>query len=86
MRFAFLSECWKRLILSKTPPTITRRVIYMIGRPTAYSTQKARTQLGWKPKMGIREGIQQALEWFVSLPQNKHIKIKTPVLADVKAN
>ncbi len=80
MRFAFLSECWKRLIFSKTPPTITRRAIYLIGRSTQYSTQKARAQLGWKPQVPIQEGVRRTLEWFVSLPANKDIAIKAPVL------
>jgi nucleoside-diphosphate-sugar epimerase len=80
MRFAFLSECWKRMIFSKTPPTITRRAIYLIGRSTQYSTQKARTELGWKPQVTIQEGVRRTLEWFTSLPENKHISIKTPVV------
>jgi nucleoside-diphosphate-sugar epimerase len=80
IRFAFLQECWKRLIFSKKPPTITRRAIYLIGRSTLYSTEKARTQLGWKPEINIREGVRRTLEWFVSLPENKHIAIKEPVL------
>lgn len=80
MRFAFLSECWKRLIFSKTPPTITRRAIYLIGRSTRYSTQKARTELGWLPRVPIQEGVRRTLEWFVSLPENRDLKIKEPVL------
>lgn len=80
IRFAFLSECWKKLIMSTTPPTITRRAIYLIGRSTRYSTQKARTELGWKPQVPIREGVLKTLEWFTSLPENRDIKIKAPVL------
>jgi 2-alkyl-3-oxoalkanoate reductase len=80
IRFAFLQEAWKRLIGSKAPPRITRRAIYLIGRSTAYSTEKAEKQLGWKRQVGIREGIQRTLEWFVRLPENAHIKIKAPVL------
>lgn len=81
IRWAFLQECWKRLIFSKKPPTITRRAIYLIGRSTQYSIEKARTQLGWKPEIDIREGVRRTLEWFVSLPENKHIKIKEPILS-----
>jgi nucleoside-diphosphate-sugar epimerase len=81
LRFAFLSECWKAMIFSKSPPAITRRAIYLIGRSTQFSTQKARTQLGWKPQVTIQEGVRRTLEWFTSLPENKHLKFKTPVLA-----
>jgi nucleoside-diphosphate-sugar epimerase len=71
---------FKRSIFSKSPPRITRRAIYLIGRSTQYSTEKARTQLGWKPEVDIREGVRRTLEWFVSLPENRHIAIKEPVL------
>jgi dTDP-D-glucose 4,6-dehydratase len=45
-----------------------------------YSTEKAKTQLGWKPQINIREGVRRTLEWFVSLPENCHMAIKAPVL------
>jgi 2-alkyl-3-oxoalkanoate reductase len=80
IRFAFLQECWKRLIGSTTPPRITRRAIYLIGRSTAFSTQKAERELGWRRDVDIRDGIKRTLEWFVSLPENRHLAIKTPVL------
>ncbi|MBI2804284.1 MAG: NAD-dependent epimerase/dehydratase family protein [Planctomycetes bacterium] len=76
IRFAFVLEAWKRLIGSAKPPTITRRAIYLIGRSTAFSTEKAETQLGWKREVGIQEGVQRTLEWYVSLPENRHIAIK----------
>ena len=80
IRFAFVQECWKRLIGSATPPRITRRAIYLIGRSTAYSTEKAEKELGWKRQIDIHDGIKQTLEWFVSLPENRHLAIKSPVL------
>ena len=80
IRWAFVLECCKRMVFSKRPPTITRRAIYLIGRSTRYSSEKARTQLGWKPQIDIREGVKRTLEWFVSLPENQHIRIKEPVL------
>jgi len=81
IRWAFVLECAKRMVFAKKPPTITRRAIYLIGRSTQYSIEKARTQLGWKPEVGIQEGVKRTLEWFTSLPENRHIAIKTPVLA-----
>jgi 2-alkyl-3-oxoalkanoate reductase len=85
IRWAFLLEATGKLLRRSKPPTITRRAIYLIGRSTAYSTQKARTQLGWKPQVTIQEGVRRTLEWFCSLPQNQHLQIKTPVLPEVKA-
>jgi 2-alkyl-3-oxoalkanoate reductase len=80
IRFAFVQEAIARVLRRAKPPTITRRAVYLIGRSTHYSTQKARTQLGWMPRVDIREGVRRTLEWFVSLPANRHIEIKMPVL------
>ena len=80
IRFAFLQECWKRLIGSATPPRITRRAIYLIGRSTAYATEKAEKELGWRREVEIRAGIKRTLEWFVSLPANRDLAVKMPVL------
>ena len=78
IRFAFMQECIARLLRRAKPPTITRRAIYLIGRSTQYSTQKARMQLGWTPRVDIHEGIRRTLEWFVALPENRHLTIKAP--------
>ena len=86
IRFAFVQELFKRMIFSKKPPRITRRAIYLIGRSTQYSTEKARTWLDWKPEIDIREGVRRTLEWFVSLPENQHLQIKEPVLAPLSAS
>ena len=80
IRYAFVLEAIAKLLRRAKPPTITRRAIYLIGRSTQYSTLKARTQLGWKPRVDIQEGIRRTLEWFVGLPENKHLSVKMPVL------
>jgi nucleoside-diphosphate-sugar epimerase len=64
MRTALISEALARLCRCKNPPRITRRAIFLIGRPTCYSTAKARSQLGWAPRVGIQEGVRRSLEWF----------------------
>jgi nucleoside-diphosphate-sugar epimerase len=64
MRFAFMKEFFARLFCKKTPPTVTRRAIFLIGRPTQYSIQKARTELGWQPRMPIQEGMRRSMEWY----------------------
>jgi 2-alkyl-3-oxoalkanoate reductase len=86
IRYAFVLEAIAKLLRRSKPPTITRRAIYLIGRSTQYSTEKARVQLGWKPQVNIAEGVRRTLEWFCSLPENQHIAVKAPVLADVKGN
>jgi nucleoside-diphosphate-sugar epimerase len=84
IRFAFVKELIARLLRRDRPPTITRRAIYLIGRSTQFSTEKAYSQLKWKPQVNIQEGIRRTLQWYCSLPENRQIQIKTPVLTDVR--
>jgi len=60
----FLSEVIGHIIRIKRPPHITRYGVSLVGRSTAFSTAKARTQLGWKPRVSIEDGLYEALEWF----------------------
>lgn len=64
MRFAFLKEAFAKLLGKKKPPAITRRAIYLIGRPTQFDIARAGRELGWRPEIGIQEGIRRSLEWF----------------------
>ena len=72
LRFAFLQEAIARLLGRSKPPTITRRAVFLIGRPPQYSTSKAQTHLGWQPKVGIQEGIRRSLEWYFA---GKDVKV-----------
>ncbi len=64
MRTAFAMEAFARLCRLTNPPRITRRAIYLIGRPTNYSVTKAKTQLGWQPRVPIQVGVPRALAWY----------------------
>jgi len=64
MRTAFLFECIARVLRFKNPPRITRRAVYLIGRPTYYSIAKAKAQLGWAPRVKIEEGVRQSMAWY----------------------
>ncbi len=64
IRFAFVKEAIARLFRRTKPPTITRRAVYLVGRSTQYSIAKARRELGWSPRMPIRDGIQRAVQWY----------------------
>jgi nucleoside-diphosphate-sugar epimerase len=61
---AFMQEAFAKATFRKRPPTITRRAIYLVGRPPQFSTAKAREQLGWKPQVAIEEGVRRTLEWL----------------------
>jgi nucleoside-diphosphate-sugar epimerase len=64
MRSALVAESLARLCRFKDPPRITRRAIFLIGRPTYYSIAKARSQLGWVPRVRIQEGVRRSMEWY----------------------
>ncbi len=83
LRFAWVQEAMAKLLGRAKPPRITRRAIYLIGRPTQYRIDKAVQQLGWKPEVGIQEGVQRTLAWFTSLPEYRHLQINVPILPNV---
>lgn len=63
---AWLIEALYRLRMSKKPPFITRYAAWLLGRRTLYSTEKARRELGWQPRVEYSEGIRNTVEWFRS--------------------
>jgi 2-alkyl-3-oxoalkanoate reductase len=66
----FLSEIIGKMIFLKRRPHITRYAVGIVGRPTLYSTAKARTQLGWEPRVKAPEGLKLSLDWFRNQPGN----------------
>ena len=47
------------------PPRVTRYGAWLLGRYLEYSTEKARTRLGWQPAIGYRESIERSIRWFL---------------------
>jgi nucleoside-diphosphate-sugar epimerase len=64
----FLSELIGKAIFLKRPPHLTRYGAALVGRPTRFTTAKARTQLGWRPRVSAREGIRLTLDWLRTVP------------------
>jgi len=65
----FLSELVGRIIRLRRPPHMTRYAVALIGRSTRFSIAKARTQLDWQPRVGVREGLQRTLDWYNTTQQ-----------------
>ncbi len=61
----FLLELQDRLLRRSRPPRITRYGAWLLGRHLEYSTEKARTRLGWLPARGYRESIERTVQWFL---------------------
>ena len=61
---AFLMETKGRLLRQSRPPWVTRYATWLMGRELVYSTEKARTRLGWTPGLTYRESIFRTVQWL----------------------
>jgi nucleoside-diphosphate-sugar epimerase len=50
--------------LTHTRPLVTQLGAMMFGTDNRHSIEKARCELGYEPKVDLRDGIQLAAEWF----------------------
>jgi 2-alkyl-3-oxoalkanoate reductase len=46
------------------PPRITQASVKFAGLNLDFATGKARTRLGWEPRVGFDEGMAKALDWY----------------------
>jgi nucleoside-diphosphate-sugar epimerase len=54
----------KLALVTRTKPIVTRVGAMMFGTDNRHSVEKARRELGYEPKVDIREGIRLAAAWF----------------------
>jgi nucleoside-diphosphate-sugar epimerase len=62
--FAFAFEAKGRLLRQARPPWVTRYATWLMGRNLHYSTEKARTRLGWEPRLTYRESVERTVRWL----------------------
>ena len=62
-----LLEVYGQLIRSRRPPLIMRYATWLLGRNLRYSTEKARTRLGWTPRLTYQQSIDRTVAWFDGL-------------------
>jgi nucleoside-diphosphate-sugar epimerase len=62
----FIAELVARAIRLGRPPHFTRYVVALVGRSTRYSIERARTELGWSPRVPAAEGLRRTLDWYRS--------------------
>src|SRR5438128_4277610 len=53
----------KVALIAHTRPIVTRLGVMMFGTDTRHSVEKARSELGYEPKVDIRQGIRLAAAW-----------------------
>lgn len=63
---AFVFECIGHLLHQKRPPLITRYAVWLMGRHTFFSAEKARQELGWKSTVSYEEGIPMTIRWYLN--------------------
>jgi nucleoside-diphosphate-sugar epimerase len=61
---AFGLECIGHLFKLKKPPMITRYAVWLMGRHTFFSADKARRELGWKSTINYEDGIPATIRWY----------------------
>ena len=59
----FMMELFGHLFRTRRPPLVTRYSVWLIGRQCFFSSEKARSQLGWRPTIDYDEGIERAVKW-----------------------
>lgn len=60
----FVLECIGHLFRLKQPPMITRYAVWLMGRRTFFSAEKARRELGWKSTVSYQEGVSKTIAWL----------------------
>ncbi|MCA1686805.1 MAG: NAD-dependent epimerase/dehydratase family protein, partial [Planctomycetia bacterium] len=61
---AFAFEAKGRLLRQPRPPWVTRYATWLMGRHLEYSTEKARTRLGWAPALTYPDSIRRTVRWL----------------------
>lgn len=60
----FVLECLGHLLGWRHPPFITRYAVWLMGRRSYFSAEKARRRLGWQPTVTYEVGIPMTVRWY----------------------
>lgn len=61
----FVLECLGHLLRSRKPPFITRYAVWLMGRRSFFSAEKARRELGWTSTVPYEEGVPRTVAWYL---------------------
>ncbi|HOT19924.1 MAG TPA: epimerase, partial [Spirochaetota bacterium] len=57
---------WKTLNIEKRP-LLTTYTVKNLGSRLQFSIDKAKRELGWKPKVSFQEGFARTMDWLKTL-------------------
>jgi nucleoside-diphosphate-sugar epimerase len=49
-------------------PLLSRQAVQVLGLDQSFSNRRARELLGWQPRVGYQEGLEQTVRWLRSAP------------------
>ncbi len=68
-RFAYAVGLFSELvgfaIRLRRPPHLTRHGVAVIGRPPRFRAEKAFEHFGWRPEVGVEEGLRETIAWLL---------------------
>jgi nucleoside-diphosphate-sugar epimerase len=60
----FMLECVGRLFRWRKPPFVTRYAVWLMGRRSYFSAEKARRVLKWQPQVTYDVGVPRTVKWY----------------------
>ncbi|MFH1748473.1 MAG: NAD-dependent epimerase/dehydratase family protein [Planctomycetota bacterium] len=61
----FILECLGHLFCWKKPPFVTRYAVWLMGRRSYFSAEKARKMLDWQPTVTYEVGVPLTIKWYL---------------------
>jgi nucleoside-diphosphate-sugar epimerase len=65
----FVLECVGHMANSPKPPFITRYAVWLMGRRSFFSAEKARRELGWQSRVSYEAGVPRTIQWYHDQPR-----------------
>ncbi len=62
MAAALAAEAWSKI--SGRPPLINRYRVSLAGRDCVFVSNKAKKELGWQPRVGLDEALDETIQWL----------------------
>jgi nucleoside-diphosphate-sugar epimerase len=59
-----LAEAGGRLARSQEPPPVTRYGVQLLGGENRFAIDRARSELGFSPRVGLAEGVRRSVAWY----------------------